>query len=208
MKLPNDNPGLFALVEAGSDLNEAQTAELLDYLESHPDLARDINDFVGDLQQLNVEPVFPDVSKEEWGKSFQKITDATVKPSAPQSGPHPSEPTGPTVETAGEGLAGGGQSGVIISLIVAVSLVFLCMQITPDSIGPPPSAPSKTNGKKTLPATKKEVINPAADLESEDEPDVIIEDLEVSDDFNPRVTMAGEDGDITIIWMDEIDDSQ
>ncbi|MDF1665677.1 MAG: hypothetical protein P1V97_28215 [Planctomycetota bacterium] len=208
MKLPNENPGLFALFEAGSDLNDAQTAELLDYLESHPDLARDINDFVGDLQQLNVEPVFPEVSNDDWGKSFQKITDATLKPTPPQNGPTHGEPNAPAADAAGEGLAGSSQSGVIITLIAAISLIFLCMQITPDSIGPPPSAPSKTNGKKAVPTAKKEVINPAADLDSEDEPDVIIEDLEVSDDFNPRVTMAGEDGDITIIWMDEIDDSQ
>lgn len=204
MKLPNDNPGLFSLFEAGSDLTEAQTAELLDYLESHPDLARDFNDFVGDLQQLNVEPNFPEVSADEWGKSFQKISDATARPPTVESPASLGEPAA----AAGEGVAGAGQSGVIISLIVAVSLIFLCMQITPDAISPPPSAPSKTNGKTPLPSAKKEVINPAADRESEDEPDVIIEDLEVSDDFNPRVTMAGEDGDITIIWMDEIDDSQ
>jgi hypothetical protein len=210
MKWPLDHPHLFSLLEAGQDLNERQSAELLDYLESHPDLARDYDEFVGDLQQLDSGSVDLDVSASEWATSFAKIQGATLQSKLSPAAQVTKSGAGPTAggpsALSPEGMAGSGSAGLLISFLVTISLIFLCMQMTPDSLGPPVPSRAGTNGKTSVPGKKNTIVNPNVDLES-DEPDVIIEDLEVSDDYSPRVTLADEDGDITIIWIDQVEES-
>ena len=132
MILPDEKIALFSLLEAGGDLNESQSAELLDYLEGHPDLAGDFDDFVSDLQQLDSSPTPPRVSDVEWGRSFDKILSATPQPAVLGEIPQISPQAG---SGFGAGAAGSGSAGIAITVLVAFCMVLLFSQMTPGKEG-------------------------------------------------------------------------
>lgn len=212
MKLPIDQASLFSAFEQGAELTEDQSLALEQYLAENPNFEHELNDYLGELKQVLPEVELPSVTASEWQSCLGNILEQVNSPTPeadPQAAPQAAPKSG---STAGSGAptAVGNTSGLALSLVFMLAFLFMVWNLDQAStITPVPGkntdgAVNESPDKGARAGTKTDSAAPSQGSD----PNLVIEDLEVADDYEQMVVLPDDKNAITIIWVEEVDDKQ
>jgi hypothetical protein len=170
----------IALLEAGEDLSAEMGDRLGGHLENCDACQSEMNSALEELSSYDDGAPTPEVSDGEWAGVWEKISQevAPKKTATPSKEPLPF----PAATEPGRG-------GWVMALALLAATILVMLSLP---FGPTPKVPSGT------PKVEEPMV---ASGDDESEADVVVEEMEVGEEFMATATVPGGAGGITFIWL-------